>query len=501
MDWWAVTYLDNNRSLHDLHVLAATNHPAHLFMAWAKVPPARRPRYVNIRGKSVRCGWTYIWDTPTIVEQAQALDTFEHLFPSFQLASTDHVWYYLFSTRTPAYRACQSFLYHVYPPEAHTWTSKMYVGTKLKGIFYTDNFTGPGGDHPTWTMANFGLHSTHIHQLEPDPFSLAYRLYAIAGGAGDRTLYVRIPAFWPTWTPLLTDAEAITLTGSTGGSMTWISPNLYFPGHLYVLFNSSLTDNGIWCIRSLDYGETWTAHQIYTGILNYEAGNLSVGLLQGDSPYDPGTTLYAALCSHLFAPATLWLSLNHGQTWTRRDSIGFTRQIPLCLVDPTDQATVYLGAYIHVDHTHELYRSHTHGSNLAEADGPLHLGPMLYPFHGTLWVNPTDPAFLIALSGNHLFFTIDNCATWVDTGAIAQSVKRFALTWENPDRFYLARNVSGAPGPGYPPCHTIFASEDYGATVYGKSGANACHPTGAGDSIPYNCGGVCLQGIQLFPPY
>jgi len=50
------------------------------------------------------------------------------------------------------------------------------------------------------------------------------------------------------------------------------------------------------------------------------------------------------------------------------------------------------------------------------------------------------------------------------------------------------RQDDGVAGDGF---HTVWASEDEGATMVGKSGAN-CNimDTGAGDSIPYNCGGV-----------
>ncbi len=501
MSWWTLTYLDNNRTFHHLSVLAGTNHPAHLWMAWARYAPARQPIYRNVRGKRVFCGYKYIWDTPNLVEQDQALDTFQHTFGKLTLASTDHVWYFLYSTKKLYDRYCQSPLIHVPPPEAHTWTTKAYVGTQLKGIYYTDSFTGPGGDHPTWTMANFGLHSTHIWQLEPDPLGLAYRLYALAGDPGDRILYERIPAFWPTWAPLLTDAQAIALTGSTTGTLCWIATNTYFPGYLYVMFNSGLGETGSWCLRSEDYGETWSAHVIYAGILNANAGNIMAGIAQGDSPHDPGTTLYAALNHSILYPTLLYLSLTHGDSWQLKASQGIGQLVPRCLVDPTDQSTVYIGALLDAMNVHELFRSEEHGANLVHVDGDDHLGIMISPARHELWVNPTAQELATALASNHLFTTPDYCVTWTDHGATAQNVARLAILWENPDRLYLARYTSGTPGPPAANCHVLFASEDYGATMYGKAGAYSCDPTGHGDSIPYNCGGVCLQGIQLFPPY
>lgn len=126
MWWWILTYLDNDRSQTALVVLAHTNHPAHLFMAWATVEPARRPIYRNVRGKRVFCGWKYIWDTPNLVEQAETLDTFDHIFVATPLLPHDHVWYFLFSTKKLYERYCQSPLIHVPPPEVAVASARIF---------------------------------------------------------------------------------------------------------------------------------------------------------------------------------------------------------------------------------------------------------------------------------------------------------------------------------------------------------------------------------------
>lgn len=501
MNWWILTHHGDSRSLHHLFVVVRTNHPAHLYMAWDRIPPTRRPLWRTVRGTLIFCGYTYWWLDPTITQQNEPLNTFYHTFGPLTLASTDHVWYYLLSLATPSQRACQSALFHVFPPEVRTWTTKLYVGTQLKGVYYTENFTGPGGLHPTWCTVNEGLHSDVIWQLEPDPLFLAYRLYALAGAPGDRTLYVRVPSLTTSWLELLTNAAAVALTGSTSGELTWVAANAYFPGYLYVLFNSAFGDNGTWCLRSTDYGDTWTAHQLYDGTLNYHAANITASLAQGSSPHAPGTVLYASTNSYLLARTCLWRSLDHGATWTLIVRTGAGISIPRHLIDPMEPLMPYLGLYLDVDNPHELYRYTPDPPAITQVDGAHHLGPFLDPWGAILWVNPTDQAFLTALADNHLFVSIDYCLNWTDKGNIAQQVERLAILWENPDRFYLGRDVSGTPGPPHALCHVIFASEDYGATMYGKSGQWACTPTGHADSIPYNCGGICLQGIQLFPPY
>ncbi len=126
MVWWVLTYLDNYRPPFSLTVLAATNLAAHLFMKWSRFKPSRRPVYKRVRGVTVWCGYEYIWDTPNLVEQSQPGNTFEHLFGPIPLASTDHVWYYLFSIGERRFKECQGPLIHVPPYEEPMPTARVY---------------------------------------------------------------------------------------------------------------------------------------------------------------------------------------------------------------------------------------------------------------------------------------------------------------------------------------------------------------------------------------
>lgn len=126
MGWWTLTYLDNNRAQTHLIVLAATNHPAHLFMHWATWEPRRRPIYRNVRGKQVFCGWRYIWDTPNLVEQSQPLDTFQHTFVTTPVLPHNHIWYYLWSPGAYPDKYCQSPLIHVPPPEIEMASARIF---------------------------------------------------------------------------------------------------------------------------------------------------------------------------------------------------------------------------------------------------------------------------------------------------------------------------------------------------------------------------------------
>ncbi|GAJ06391.1 unnamed protein product, partial [marine sediment metagenome] len=215
----------------------------------------------------------------------------------------------------------QGPLIYVPPFELLHWTPTAWVGTKLKGIFYTDSFTGPLGKQPTWTRQNQGLHSGTIWQLEPDPMGLTFGLWALVGTSGNRILYRRGPAALPLWEPRLTNTDCIVLTGAAAGEMCWVATNRSAPQQVYVLFNSAVGDVGLWCIKSIDSGHTWTACQIYAGALNLNAGNISVGFAQGTSPHPPGSVLYAVSCYGLYWALILSSSTDWGETWTTKDAI------------------------------------------------------------------------------------------------------------------------------------------------------------------------------------
>ncbi|GAJ18032.1 unnamed protein product, partial [marine sediment metagenome] len=151
--------------------------------------------------------------------------------------------------------------------------------------------------------------------------------------------------------------------------------------------------------------------------------------------------------------------------------------------------------------TYHLYRSTDHGATIQDIKPASPFGPFIGPARGLLWINPADHQFLRALQDNHIWTTQDSGANWHDWGSTQIHVARHIATWENPDRLYLAKHNSATFPPAGPLNHVIFVSDTHGIYMEGKAGEHPYFEDGGGDSIPYNCGGVCLQGIQLFPPY
>jgi len=90
----------------------------------------------------------------------------------------------------------------------------------------------------------------------------------------------------------------------------------------------------------------------------------------------------------------------------------------------------------------------------------------------------------------HINGTWDDGETWSEvTPQYSADSLGISLLQSAPDKLYLLRGGNGAAGTNW---NVIWASEDEGATMTEKSGAHASvADTGDGDSIPYNCGGVC----------
>jgi len=493
---WALTWYQNYRSWRQLRVYAGTDSTQHLFMAWQRYKPIKKLIFKVVRGVIVDCGWVWVWPNPHILEQWEHGDSFYHTFRIDTLHPGDHVWYYLFTPLGPYDLQCQGPLVHVPPPETLPWARSLIVGTQTKGIYRTNDFSGPGDPQPFGLPQNNGLTDLRVWQLCPYAADPRYAHFAITGPQSDRTLYRREPLASPDWIPILTDAQACTVTDSASGSMTWVATNINHPTYIYVLFNSGVTVNGTWCIRSADEGASWLPFQIYAGLSNYKAGNIVAGINQGESTLPPGDVLYASLNTGAGGHFCLYCSDDNGATWFLRDTIGTSIYAPRCSVDPTNQKTVYMGAYISGDSPWDLFRSIDHGLNLTEADGPYHLGTFVEGPIGQQWIHRTAPEVMKVLGRGHVYETWDAGLVWTDHGLTQFSAVRLSVQSRRPDYLYLARD-SNAPLPPNPQAgHVIYASQDNGATMFGRSGAHCTQSDGGGDSIPFDCGGVCLDGLM-----
>lgn len=153
MTWWALNYLANTRSWNELYTVAGTTQDDHLYMAWAKHKPSRHAIWRNVRGKQVFCGWQYIWDTPTILEQNRPGDTPWHYFLIQQLQPEDHIWYYLYAPDGPYGREIQGPLVHIPPPEVPVPTARIWRSTDQ--LIQPNTLTPISFDTTRWDNAGF----------------------------------------------------------------------------------------------------------------------------------------------------------------------------------------------------------------------------------------------------------------------------------------------------------------------------------------------------------
>lgn len=497
--WWIITSFDTIPYVNSLLVHCHTYPMGHLFMRWSYYNPARKPIYRVVRGVRKFCGYCWGWKNPYIAEQIEPGVTFDHtiFLPTLQTGAT--IWFMVFSPSGPYGLECQGPLMHAHLLKAYpVWTSHLSIATRVKGLYTTWYFEGPGPQQPYWEPDNHGLDSLNIWQVCPDLNSPGYRRYVIAGG----DLYLQQifePRHTAVGSKILTNAQACTLTGSPSGTIRWVATATDHYAKVFVLFNSGLTENGTWLIRSHNFGRHWEAYQIYAGVWNRAAGNIMAGIEQGTSPYDPGHVIYAALNVGGAGSFALFMSSTLGFSWTWMDVEGISIGTQRVLVDPTDQSAVYMGVFLDPGDPNELYRSEEHGANLLQVDGAHHLGIFIDYAKGDLWIDPENNFDAKILLDDHIWHTHDHAANWTDQGPIEKQARRLAIQPHQPGSLYLGRDTSHWPPPLPGDGHVIYITEDEGATMWGKAGDHAHQIDGGGDSIPWNCGGIAHEGILIAP--
>lgn len=495
MAWWILTYWYNHPYPTSMHHWARTNFPDHLFMKWSTVRPTRSRILKNIRGKWVHCGYRYYWNTPNVAEQTQYGDTIEHHFYLQDLTPGSTIWFYLGAPGGPYGLEVQGPLSHVTLPLTTDWEPRLLVGTKTKGIYATQDFTGPDGDHPTWATHNHGLATLNICQLHGDLSNPDQRQYAIITANGSRLLYRREPHLTDAWTPILTDAQAATLTGASTASIHWVTTNSNHTGYVYALCSAGSPSNSAWLLLSPDSGDAWQAILINAVPFPLIPGNISCGAAQGDSPYDPGHVLYAAIWNDEDCNTRMYFSLNHGASWSYEFHTGPMTTPARVLADPSNQRYSFIGGRGDGPGRRSLYYSNNHGDSGNLIPGVADNGLFFDPHYTKLWIDPDNHDSQKILSHNEMWHATGSFLNWSSLGPTMVPVARLTILDLQPAFLYLGRAESAPlpPDMGWP--HVLFASDDNGATMIGKSGAHAQYSDGDGDSIPYDCGGIAFDGI------
>ncbi len=499
--WWILISQDTYRTHNSLSVIATTDKATHVFMAWAYLKPARHPIYRTVRGRRIRCGYKYIWDTPTIENQTTWGKTLQHTFSLTDLTPGATIWYYLFSPNGPYGLQIQGPLSHATLYTLRPWTTRLYVATNAQGVFYTDNFVShrdyPIGD-PRWQPVSVGLEpDPKFRGFRGDPFIPEGRQYFL-----DVTgVYRRTIGPWGNFLPRTTIIQAVGCNdvGPSRFPHNGLAVNINQPGWVGAIFVGQHTVNGApqyrhyFCL-STDRGNTWTITVAEDGTLNLPYPTcLTVGANKGSSPYPAGRVLYFmarettnAYCLRSIDGGATWEAFLIGTAWNRIPSSPYEGHM---LVDPASQDKCYFTGCLNPTPAWVLKRTTDHGETWADYDGAADqpLGNDISYHALTL---TTTGILRTGTDVGRIFFhkTIDAGASWTKTAP------------QIPSTHLCLTTVPGVPNSLYIPGqwldlhmnnHLIWASANEGATMIPKSGKNPDVPeTGQGDSIPYTAKGI-----------
>lgn len=190
----------------------------------------------------------------SIFQQTLPLYTRKAEIPSFQVGGWS-----LFQQTRPLYT--KPFLSPPPPPPPPVieWPRKIYVATKLMGVYYTENFDGIS--QPLWTRVNDGLATLDCLEFHLDPFDQENMQFVLTTTGG--VLYRRRNR--GNWEAVLNNAIRQALCGqaNTGERPGGFCFDPTIQGRVWMVTTSSQDCEMAFC--SDDYGDTWDVGWIYCG--------------------------------------------------------------------------------------------------------------------------------------------------------------------------------------------------------------------------------------------
>lgn len=346
------------------------------------------------------------------------------------------------------------------------WPHKLYVATRTLGVYYTDNFSGPG-TQPTWTAVNGGLPATDVRQFALDPFAPAVKQYVLLETA--RTLYRRDNG--GSWAAILTSAQADTLCSGSNGYISHFWVDQTVDGRIWALYGGNGGDGVvIFALYSSDYGATWAAatrittsgasERIPQGIT--AAGDIVfVQFLRGDG------NRYAR-------------SVNKGATWYEA-GLGYSSTTITANPLQTDRAySSNSGGLI-------LYTTGADPTNINASVGLTRADSM--------WFSAISAAHHRCIYNGKLYATTDSWSSNNSPSSISPaplSIAPRAGADENQILVELTLDTNPDGGLQGHVIGCLYGEDD--TTAVGIAGTN-CETAPYTDAIPMTCGGAAVGGI------
>lgn len=354
-----------------------------------------------------------------------------------------------------------------------SWPSTVYVATRDKGIYYTEDFCGPGEGQPTWKAVNDGLEGVvGVDQIRS---FIAYEdVQVVQAGT---TIYVRQNG--GLWTSVLTAAEAASEVGHSVEDLIlgpwWGNENGFVVGT-----RGPLDWSQYFCFMSTnDLGESWTSAEVYETIYQRALGGV-----QRIGDYCAFTYISGAASTSL-----LDISSDGGLTWNHRTAgkSGYPYSYPAFnrwLAAPTGY---YAGVQGGVFTSRQGYKEVSGETELNADDiyGPYGPRSDQYVF------DSDDANHIITNHGSYFRVTEDDFASY--TSPQSDPVYGWALARWNDPACLIGGRIINSGGE----CPAIYVIYDDGAGGYDteqKAGDNwTTSPFTA--SIPEDYGSIAMHGI------
>lgn len=363
------------------------------------------------------------------------------------------------------------------PVVVQEWPRVLYVATKSLGVYYTENFGGPDDAMPTWTK---------VSDKSPSGTLTACACLAISGDGqyqfviDDRTgssgtLYRRTTGLWYA---VLTSAQAQAVLGTTNPcALNWVTVD---GANLYVMVDANRigAGNGVHLLKSVDYGDTWTDHAIISPWA-YTGGNLIIVSGDGLAAVNLATT-----------PSGGYLSYSTGLAyWVLSDRTTGGEWKNSCYWNN--------GRYYMHTSAGALREWRLNGAiwewrtPTAAADGMLTSADYAWP--KMAWDGETEwlvPGQSVAELKNRIWVSTD---AWETKNTVGDVLRIIDIIYCSPyltTNHILGRASSGTAGA----YHVLFVTADGGDSISDRAGNN---PDTGVNSIPYNCGGICPNGIGI----
>jgi len=374
------------------------------------------------------------------------------------------------------------------------WPTKVYVGTTLEGVYYSDNFTGPGGSMSTWTEVRDlygGGTIKRIKVLRVDRSNPTYRQYAQTLYSPTRTIFRReIDVESGQWVKILDTTIARTYQAAIDRVIDF---DVDYDGTIYAYCRdmdySSTPIQMSWILKSVDTGDNWTVLTPPFTVRTYrKSGEITVDHGYIYYWYDEPVMGYPAQPERV----GIIYSTDGGSTWHDSGDLGnntyWYNSVALNYGDPSY-------AYTKCD---------TGGADLGRLDADIQsyaevqtgLGEDL--LGSKMWSSLRDYNYMRLIKDNKLYTTHDNWATVdnQDPSAITQIVEAECIApFVDTDDEELM--IIGSTSPTESEPHVVGTLQGDDDTVFqGRAGSNAATSPYT-NSIPRVCGGICQNGIQV----